>query len=195
MYVRTFDDTNLNCKLMFTFQKTLLVAGCFIFCFATLGMLYQEAIMVMVFTFIFPAPTFGFIISVFKKSKIIQRLVFFLATCFIYVLTFYIIDIKNIDYKLSPIRILLASTISAVLLQLFFDIIFKTKINYQDTFLRPAIFGFIAAILTTIAAFLFKITPTTGWYTVPLWLGLFSIFPLWFYLFGKQLVQTGKVYR
>jgi hypothetical protein len=180
---------------MFTFQKTLLIAGGFILCFATLGMLVQEAIMVMLFTLLIPAPTLGLIIAIFKKSTIAYRLVFFLATCVIYMLTIYIIDIQNIDYKLSPIRILIASTISAVLLQLFFDIIFKIKINYKDTFLRPAFFGFIASIMTTIAAFFFKITPTTGWFTVPLWLGLFSIFPLWFYLFGKQLIQTGKVYR
>src|SRR4051812_38982337 len=121
---------------MLTFQKTLLIAGCFILCFATLGMLYQEAIMVMLFTFFIPGPALGLIISLFKKSKIIQRLIFFLTACIIYVLTLYIIDIKNIDYKLSPIRILLGSTISAVLLQLFFDIIFRTKINYQNTFIR-----------------------------------------------------------
>jgi hypothetical protein len=179
---------------MFTFQKTLLIAGCFIFCFATLGMLYQEAIMVMLFTLLIPGPTLGLIISFFKKSKIIHRLIFFLAACVIYILTLYIADIKNIDYKLSPLRILLASTISAVLLQLFFDLIFKTKINYKDTFIRPAVSGFIASILATIAAFFFKITPTTGWLTVPLWLGLFSIFPIFFYLFGKQLVETGKVH-
>ena len=179
---------------MFTFQKTLLIAGCVIFCFATLGMLYQEAIMVMLFTLLIPGPALGLIISFFKKSAIIYRLIFFLTTCIIYILTLYIIDIKNIDYKFSPIRILPASTISAVLLQLFFDIIFKTKINYKDTFVRPAVLGFIASILTTIAAFFFKIASTTGWLTVPLWPGLFSIFPIWFYLFGKQLVQTGKVY-
>ena len=179
---------------MFTFQKTLLIAGCIIFCFATLGMLYQEAIMVMLFTLLIPGPALGLIISFFKKSTIIYRVIFLLAACVIYILTLYIVGIQNIDYTLSPIRILLASTISAVLLQLFFDIIFKTKINYKDTFVRPAALGFIASILTTIAAFFFKVTPTTGWLTVPLWLGLFSIFPLWFYLFGKQLVQTGKVY-
>ena len=179
---------------MFTFQKTLLIAGCFIFCFATLGMLYREAIMVILFTLLIPGPTLGLIISVFKKSTIIYRIIFFLTACVIYISTLYIIDIKSIDYKLSPIKILLASTISAVLLQLFFDIIFRTKVNYKDTLLRPAFLGFIASILTTIAAFLFNITPTTGWLTVPLWLGLFSIFPLWFYLFGKHLVQTGKVY-
>ena len=178
---------------MFTFQKTLLITGCFIFCFATLGMINQEAIMVMLFTLLIPAPTLGLIIAIFKKSSITSRLIFFLTTCVVYMSTIYIIDVKIIDYKLSPIRILLASTISAVLLQFFFDLIFKTKINYKDTFLRPAFFGFIASIMTTIAAFFFKITPTTGWFTVPLWLGLFSIFPLWFYLFGKQLIQTGKV--
>ncbi|MCW3074402.1 MAG: hypothetical protein JWP69_1471 [Flaviaesturariibacter sp.] len=178
---------------MSTFQKTLLIAGCFIFCFAILGMLYQEAIMVMLFTFFIPGPTLGLIISFFKKSTIIQRILFFLTACIIYLLTLYIIDIKNIDYKLSPIRILLGSTIGAVLLQLFFDIIFKTKINYQNTLIRPSILGFIASILTTIAAFFFSVTPTTGWLTVPLWVGLFSVFPLWFYLFGHHLIRTGKV--
>ena len=178
---------------MFTFKKTLLIAGGFIFCFATLGMLYREAIMVMLFTLLIPAPTLGLIIAIFKKSTITYRSLFFLITCVIYILTLYLIDIDNIDYKLSPIRILLASSVSAVLLQLFFDIIFRTKINYKDTFLRPAFLGFIASIMTTIAAFYFKIAPTTGWFTVPLWLGLFSIFPLWFYLFGKQLIQTGKI--
>jgi len=179
---------------MLTIQRTLLIAGCFIFCFATFGMLYQEAIMVMLFTLLIPGPTLGLIIAFFKKASIVQRLTFFLTACAVYILTLYIIDLKNIDYKLSPLRILLASTICAVLLQIFFDIIFKTKINFKDTFVRPAIFGLFASILTTIAAFFFKVAPTTGWLTVPLWLGLFSIFPLWFYLFGRQLVLTGKVY-
>lgn len=179
---------------MFTLPKTLLIAGCFIFLFAILGMLYQEAIMVILFTLLIPGPTLGFIISFFKKSTFIYRLIFFLTAIGIYVLTLYLIDIKNIDYKLSPLRILFASTLSAVLLQLFFDIIFKTKINFIDTFFRPAFFGFIASILTTTAAFFFKEAPTTGWLTILLWLGLFSIFPIFFFLFGKQLVDTGKVH-
>lgn len=120
-------NTQVSCKLMFTFQKTLLIAGCFIFCFATLGMLYQEAVMVMLFTLLIPGPTLGIIISFFKKSTVIPRLLFFLAACVIYILTLYLIDIKNIDFKLSPLRILVASTLSSVLLQLFFDIILNLK--------------------------------------------------------------------
>jgi hypothetical protein len=179
---------------MLTFQKAILLAGSVICCVATLGMLYQEAIMVMLFIVYFPGPTLGLIIAAFKKSAIIYRLAFFLATCLLYMLAIYIIDIRTIDYKLSPLRILLVSTISSVLLQLVFDIIFKTKINYKDSVARPAILGFKASILTTIAAFYFKVAPTTGWMTVPLWLGLFSIFPIWFYVFCRQLVQAGKVY-
>lgn len=178
---------------MFTFQKTLLIAGCFIFCFATLGMLYQEAIMVILFILFIPAPTLGLIISLFKKSAIIKRVLFFLTACVIYILALYIIDIKNIDYKVSGVRILLASTIGAILLQFLFDIIFKTKINLRDTFVRPAVLGFISSILAAIAASFLKIAPTTGWLTVPFFLGFFSIFPIWFYLFGRQLVKTGKV--
>jgi hypothetical protein len=179
---------------MFTFQKTLLIAGCFIFCFATLGMLYQEAIMVMLFILFIPAPTLGLIISLFKKSSIINRLLFFLTACVIYILTLYIIDIKNIDRQLSSVRILLASTIGAILLQFLFDIIFKATINLRDTFLRPAVLGFASSILAAMAAFFLEIAPTTGWLTVPFFMGFFSIFPIWFYLFGRHLVQTGKIH-
>jgi len=150
--------------------------------------------MVILFTLLIPGPTLGLIISFFKKSTFIHRLIFFLTACIIYILTLYIIDIKNIDYKLSPLRILFASTLSAVLLQFFFDLIFKTKISLKDTFFRPAVLGFIASVMTTIAAFFLEKAPTTGWLTIPLWIGLFSIFPIFFYLFGKQLVDTGKVY-
>jgi len=178
---------------MTAFQKALLVAGLFIFGFATLGMLYQEAIMVILFTIFVPGPVLGLIISIFKKAPFIQRLLFFTIACIIYVLTLLMIDIKNIDYKLSPLNLLFASSASAVLIQLFFDIIFKSKINFRNTFYKPALFGLLASILTTLAAFYFESAPTTGWLTVPLWIGLFSIFPLWYVLLGKHLTKTGKV--
>jgi hypothetical protein len=97
------------------FQKTLLMAGFFIFCFETLGMFYKEAIMVILFTLFISGAALGFIISFFKKSTIIQRIIFFLTACIIYGLALYVIDIKNSDYKLFPAKILFASTISAVI--------------------------------------------------------------------------------
>ena len=178
---------------MLTFRRTLLIAGLIIFCFAVLGMLYQEATTVVFFILFIPAPTFGMIVSYFKKSTIIQRVLFFLTTCIVYMLTLYIVDVDSIDHKLFPIRIVIASVISAVMLQLFFDIIFKNQINHKDTFFIPAILGFIASVLTTIAALFFNIAPTVGWMTVPFWLGVFSIFPLWFLLFGQHLSRSGKV--
>lgn len=178
---------------MFTLQKTLFIAGCFIFCFATLGMLYQEAIMVMLFTLFIPGPIIGFIISFFKKSTTIQRLIFFIATCTIYLLALYTIDIKTIDYKLAPIRILPVSILSAVLLQLLFDLTFKTKISYKDSFFYPVVIGLTASILPTISIFLFKMEQFSGWLPIALWISLFSIFPIWLYLFGKHLVKTGKI--
>jgi len=49
----------------------------------TLGMLVQEAIMVMLFTLLIPAPALVPIIAIFKKSTITYRLVFFLTICVI----------------------------------------------------------------------------------------------------------------
>ena len=179
---------------MFNFQKTLLIAGGVVFIFATLGMLYQEAIMVMLFTIFIPGPLFGLIISIFKKAALFPRILFFLSTCLIYFLTLYLIDVQSIDYKLAPGRILIASILSAVVVQVLFDIIFRLKISLLETLLKPARLGFFASIISTITAFFLTTIPsTTGWLTVPLWIGLFSIFPLWYFLFGRHLIQSGKV--
>jgi len=179
---------------MFTLQKALLISGAAIFVFATLGMFYQEAIMVTLFTLFIPGPLFGLIISIFKKAALLQRVLFFVSACLIYFFTLYLIDIKNIDYKLAPTRILIASVLSAVLVQVLFDIIFRSKMIFLDTVLRPSALGFVSSIVSAIATFFFNgISSTTGWLTIPLWMGLFSIFPLWYFLFGQHLIRSGKI--
>ena len=175
------------------FKNSILISGCTIFLFTTLGMLFQEAVMVMLFILFVPGPVLGLIIALFKKSTILQKVLFILATIVTYYFALYFIDIEQVDYKLSPTKILLASFLSAILLQILFDIIFKSAFTIKDTLLRPAILGVAASIITTITAFLFKKSPTSGWVTIPLWLGLFSIFPLYYSLFARHLVRTGKV--
>ncbi len=178
---------------MISFQKVILILGLFVFSLAFVGMVTQWSSMVWLFIVCFPGFLLGFITALFKKSTNIQRVLFFFTSGLLYFLTIYLIEIGTIEKNLAPLKILLASSVNAVILQILFDLIFKEKILLLYSFKKPFIFGLIASVIPTIAAFSQERYWILHWTHVFIWAGLFSIFPLWFFFFAKNLVVSHKI--
>ena len=178
---------------MTSIRKTVLIASIFLFGVSYIETLNKDAIVVMIFTLCIPGPLLGLIIPYFKPSTFWHKLLFFLVSSILYFLTVYFLDISRLNYKLSPLKLLIASTINFILLQLAFDIIFNIKIHLKNTFTVPAILGFAAALIPTISIFFFDRFPNSEIISKILWACFLSIVPAWYVLFAKHLVDTGKV--
>lgn len=179
-------------KQLFTFERMMLISGYIIFFLATAGMIYHEAIAVMIFVLFIPGPVLGFIIAWFKKTSLARKALFFTITCLVCLAMLYMVT-GNVGLKFIPLKILLAGSLSAVLLQFFFDLIFGFNLSHSKLTIRPALLGLSASLLSMVAVFYLNEIPGTNWLAVLLWVCLFSIFPLWFFLFGRHLSRTGRI--
>lgn len=171
----------------------MLLAGLFVFGFSVIGSIFNQSIMVMLFIVSIPGPLFGILIPIFIQSSFIRKLLFFLAATILYFLSFYFIGIRK-DYGIyDSLRLISVSTLNFILLQLIFDAVFTVKISKKGTFIFPALYGIIAAILPAISLIIFAAFKTDQSAEKLMWCFFSLIYPSWYYLFAKHLVDSRKI--
>ena len=103
----------------------------------------------------------------------------------IYIFCYWLLDIKNEDHLYF--RLVTSSATGAVLLKLFYDLLVLKKITFMQTFVLPLTIGIGAAIpgaLFICSSFWFRIDN--------LHLGIFSIYPFWYYGMGALIAHSIK---
>lgn len=137
--------------------------------------------------FYLPGPLFGIIVSLFKDASVLQKFLFFVASCIVYFIALNVLNFDPFSQNgISISRLFLAALISGILLQLCFNCIFITKLNIRESIIRPALIGLGSVILPSLCILVTRYYP--AWLPDPyINLGYFLVYPVWYFLFGIHL--------
>lgn len=178
-------------------QPELKKAGFFLglsfFILCWVGMYFDIGLLVILMSHFLPGLAFSLIILHYSEytDTIFNRFLFIFLLTVIYILAVFFVDLRSDNKMATAIRLLIASSVGAVLLKACYDHFYALKIKNNATFIYPFFIGLLSSIPAAIAIYFYK---SPGWegslINMLLYTGIFSIFPLWIYLMSVLIVKT-----
>lgn len=144
---------------------------------------------------IFPGPLFTITLLLGSKEQSGWRvLVFLLSGTALYYLAVYIVLTGKDNDVFFAGRFLASGVAGFVLLYLLYDHLLTNR-RWATPLLRAAWLGLVATLPATVCLVAIGfIDPAYPWYDTPLRIGVLSIFPIWQYLFSREVVRTDPAF-
>lgn len=182
-----------NCshyKLKQRLPISALSSGIFIFGLCMLGSWTNSIALLLITTYLLPGLAFGLLVAYYIASNTPYWKVFTLVFLFsaIYTGLVFLIKLPDGENKIVALRLIAASSIGALATSLTYQILMVGKIIRKKSLLQALIFGFIASLPCAVFCyFLDEIAYDDKVLENLLWAGIFSIYPLWYFLIALHL--------
>lgn len=167
-------------------------AGLILFGLCFIGMMINLGSLVVILSHILPGLILGFLIaqSITHKVSNKKQMLFVIFSTGIHIACVFFVDVVREDEIWTSIKLIIASSVGALLLALVYDLIIVKTVSFVQTFLVPFTIGILASVLSAFCMYYmqrvgFEQRLLEGF----LWAGIFSIFPLWYYLFAR-IIKT-----
>jgi hypothetical protein len=160
--------------------------GLLLFILCTLSMIAKIGVLLLVISHFLPGFLLGILLieTIAHSISSKQQVIFTLLSTSLYIVCVFLTNIAKDDKTETPVRLILSSSIGALLLSLFYDLVFKQPISLRKTFLLPLISGFIASLLSAFCLYYFhKVEYDQYILESVVYSGIFTIFPIWYCFF------------
>ena len=160
-----------------------------------MGMMTNLGSLVVILSHFMPGLILGALLIhiIPKKVPEKKKIMFVAISTVIHILCALFVNVGDGHEVWTPIKLLIASSIGALLLSLTYDIIMGKKVSLLQTILLPFIYGILASVLSAFCLFYIdRIKVEQDLLENFLWAGIFSIFPLWFYIFTRNIENRNK---
>jgi hypothetical protein len=141
-----------------------------------------------------PGLFYGFALAAYceKPTTALQEILFLLLSIIINVYCVYQIDFLNDKNKYPYVRLLTNGGVGAILLSLCYDLILVKRFSALYTVILPFLYGVMASVISAACMYLLHSNryhePVSG----ILWIGMYTIFPMWQYFFGLNIKNHNK---
>lgn len=136
---------------------------------------------------------YGIVLASFmnKQSSNWEKAVFIIAATAINFYCAYQVDFMN-EGKGASLRIFEYSGIGSILLRLSYDLLLSKKFSILYVFIITPIFCVAGSALSALCVHILQSGNYNEFVSTILWLGMFSIFPIWQCLFGLSIHIQNK---
>jgi hypothetical protein len=172
--------------------KQSIYAGLILFGICLLGMILNFGALVVILSHFLPGLIIGYLIilSITHQVSDAKKLLFIFLSTGIHIACVFFVDVFSDHEIWTPIKLIIASSVGALLLTLAYDLLIVKTVSFIDSFLLPFTTGIIASTLSALSIYYilqvgFEQNVLEGF----LWAGIFSIFPIWYYLLAR-LIKT-----
>jgi hypothetical protein len=169
-----------------------LVLGLIMFGVCGLSILAKAGQVALIVFHIFPGIFFGAVlITINNESGGLNKIALLLLSTGIYILCIYLMDLRSNDKIIGPLRLLLASTLGAVLLSNSYWVLAKKIFSVKRCLILPAVAGITASIVSCLSMYFLYLDDYYEKYfeQIMIWVGLLSIFPIWMILFSMNITK------
>lgn len=174
-------------------KKAGLFLGIAIFILCWIGIYFEIRPLVFIVSHFLPGLLFSLIILHYSEytDTVFNRFLFIVLSTVIFILCVFFINLNSENKMATAIRLIIASSIGAVLLKTCYDHFYAHKLKNNATFVFPLLTGFLSSLPAAIAIYFYKSPGWEGqWMNMLLYTGVFSIFPIWMYLMSNLIVRT-----
>lgn len=174
------------------FTRQAFWAGLILLSICTIGVMLNLGSLVVIVTHFFPGLVLGLLVteSVIHPLPVSKKIVFVFTSTAIYIAGVFFIDIDDEERIGTSVKLLTASSVGAVLLALAYDLILEKRISILHSFALPFIYGIAASTLSAFCIYYLQVVRVDKSLEEGiLWLGIFSIFPMWYYFFALNIQQ------
>jgi hypothetical protein len=168
--------------------------GLLLLVISTLTLLAKGGSFILVFTHLLPGLFYGFVLAsnLEKQRALWRKIVFILLSTAIYIFCVYKVDILN-DNTSAPIRLLGYSALGSLSLKLCYDLILTGRFSFVYTLVLPIVCGLLGSAVSAGSMYLIVSKNVTNEFiSTLLWIGMFTVFPFWQFLFGLNIKTNGK---
>lgn len=174
-------------------KKAGFLLGLVLFIICWVGMFFEQGTVVIIASHFLPGLAFSLLILHYSEyiDTIFNRFLFIFLLTLIYILAVFFVDVDSDNKMGTAIRLLIASSVGAVMLKVCYDHFYALKLKNNATFVMPFLAGLVSALPAAVAIYFYK---SPGWESkmmnMLLYTGIFSIFPIWMYLMSVLIVKT-----
>jgi hypothetical protein len=139
---------------------------------------------------IVPGVGYGMVLaaSVENPRSDLRTIFFIIVSMFINVFCVWRIYIDFMDNEsYASMKVVTYSTIAAVVLSICFDRLIVGRFSLYYTIAMPALLGIAASLCSAGCMYLLMTGQYNEFISGLLWIGMFTIFPLWLYFFGLNV--------
>jgi hypothetical protein len=90
------------------------------------------------------------------------------------------------------LKLVTASTVSAVLFTVVYDLLLLRRFSFYRTIAMPSILGLAASVFSALFTYLLNSREYNEFVSFIIWMGMLSIFPVWQYLIGLNLFVSDQ---
>jgi hypothetical protein len=173
-----------------------LIAGLLLAGICILGIVIKSTILVFIASHFLPGLTLGLLIvrNITKPVTFTRKLMFVLSTTALYTGAVVFLDLTDGGVNQAPITFIVLSSAASWLLVFIYDLLILKEAKLTIIFLLSLLPGLIASVPGALCLHFFpKINMTQTVHGIYFWIGLFSIFPLWFLLFAWYIQKRYKL--
>ena len=152
--------------------------------------------LVILLSHFLPGLILGFLLiqSITHQVSDKKKILFVLSSTGIHMACAFFVDVVHEDEIWTSIKLIIASSLGALLLALAYDLIIMKMISLRQTILLPFTIGIVASVLSAFCMhYMHQVGFEQSLLEGFLWAGIFSIFPLWYYLFALNIKTRSKM--
>ena len=167
----------------------LLLGACF------LGMMTGVGALVVIVSYFWPGLVFAFLLLQHLSEQVSakKKVLLVLFSTAIHIACVFFVDVAHGDEVWTPVKLVMASSIGALLLSLAYDLLLFRRMRIIKTLVVPLLFGFIASLLSAFCLYyLHQVDFQQHELEILLWAGVFSIFPIWYSLMALNIKTRHK---
>lgn len=174
-------------------KKGSLLLGFALFLLCFIGVLFETGPFVVIVSHFLPGFAYSLLLLHYSEynETISNKFFFIVLSSVIYIVCVLFIDLNSDVRIITSIKMIIAASLGAVLLKACYDHFFARNLKTNSTFILPMIGGALASLPSAICLYFLNNTGIEdSLIQMLLYTGIFSIFPLWLYLFSIQVVRT-----
>ncbi len=172
--------------------RQLIYTGMLLFTVSLISYLAFPFFLIL-FTHFVPGFAFAFVLtkSMSDSTPPGNKALFILISSLVYIFGVFYVDIAREEQVWRPVKLSIASSIGAVIVTAAFDKLFIRKLRAPIDLIKMLVLGFAASLTSAICMYFL---PELG-YMEQIWdkllyMGIFSIFPLWYFLIGRAVLKN-----
>jgi hypothetical protein len=171
--------------------------GLLVFFILTLTLLCKGGSFILLSIYVAPGLFYGLVLlsSVDPPNSAVGTILFMVLCVAINIFCVYQVtkDALNIDpspYTAS--KVITYSTLGAVMLSIFYDLLVAHRFSVFYTIAMPTILGIVASLVSAGCMYILFAGKYNEFVSGLLWIGMFTIFPIWQYLLGLNIKNHNK---